>query len=83
MIVTPTVPGGLHGGDPGATAMAFFAVTDLDAAVARVRALGGEVVAMEESAETVTTWAEIRGLRADQGSTFGLHQPARGRSDPP
>ena len=43
MIETPTIPGGIHGGDAGSAPYLFFRVDDLDAAVARVRELGGEV----------------------------------------
>ena len=42
-ITTPTVRGGIHGGDRGARPYVFFAVGDMDAAVARVRELGGTV----------------------------------------
>ena len=77
MIVTPTMSGGLHGGDAGATAMTFFAVPDLDAALERVRALGGEVDAMEESEETAGTFGRFAICRDDQGSAFGLRQLPR------
>src|SRR5690348_6527014 len=42
-IKTPGVPGGLHPNDKGAWPYVFFAVDDLDAALERVKALGGEV----------------------------------------
>jgi len=75
MIVTPTVAGGLHGGDPGATAMTFFAVSDLDAALERVRALGGGVDPLEEAEEATATFGRFAICRDDQGSMFGLRQP--------
>ncbi|WNB85542.1 DUF4440 domain-containing protein [Cellulomonas sp. ATA003] len=43
VIRTPTVPGGLHAGDPAASPALFFRVDDLDAATATVRRLGGTV----------------------------------------
>jgi predicted enzyme related to lactoylglutathione lyase len=40
-ITTPNVPAGMHGGDRGAAPLVFFAVDDMDRALARVRELGG------------------------------------------
>jgi predicted enzyme related to lactoylglutathione lyase len=42
-IGTPGIPGGVHGGDPGAVPYIFFRVDDMDAALDRVRELGGSV----------------------------------------
>ena len=47
-ISTPNVPGGIHPGDAGASPYVFFAVDDLDAALAKVRELGGSGDAMDE-----------------------------------
>jgi uncharacterized protein len=69
--------GGLHGGDAGASPYLFFRVDDLDAAVARVRALGGAVedVDVEGDADSVARHGRFKLCRDDQGSPFGLHQP--------
>ena len=68
----------MHGGDAGATAMAFFAVDDLDAALATVARLGGERLMIHEEGEAEGDPAAHLGrfaiCRDDQGSSFGLHQ---------
>jgi predicted enzyme related to lactoylglutathione lyase len=72
------VPGGLHPDDPQASPYVFFGVDDLDAALERVRAHGGEVVDMDvggEDADTVARFGRFKLCRDDQGSPFGLHQP--------
>ena len=76
-IDTGSVPGGLHGGDPGAGPYVFFEVTDIDDAIARVRSLGGSIddVDIEGDAESQATFGRFRLCRDDQGSPFGLHQP--------
>jgi len=76
-IGTPNVPGGMHGGDPGAAPYLFFAVDDIETALERVRELGGEVEAMnvEGDEESVARFGRFRLCRDDQGSPFGLHQP--------
>jgi predicted enzyme related to lactoylglutathione lyase len=77
-IETPNVPGGLHGGDPGASPLLFFRVDDLDAALARVRELGGEVAdGLDDDPETVARFGRFVLCQDDQGSGFGLHQPPR------
>jgi predicted enzyme related to lactoylglutathione lyase len=70
------VGGGMHGGDPGAAPYVFFAVDDMDAAVARVQELGGEVedVNVEGDADSVARFGRFKLCRDDQGSPFGLHQ---------
>jgi uncharacterized protein len=70
------VPGGMHGGDAGASPYVFFAVEDIDAAIARVRELGGEVeeTNVEGDDESVRQFGRFRLCRDDQGSPFGLHQ---------
>ncbi|HEU0018945.1 MAG TPA: VOC family protein [Thermoleophilaceae bacterium] len=80
-IGTPNVPGGMHGGDPGAAPYLFFAVDDIAAAAERVRELGGEVeeIDVEGDAESVARFGRFKLCRDDQGSPFGLHQrPPRG-----
>ena len=77
VITTPTIPGGLHGGDPGASPYVFFRVDDMEAALARVRDLGGEVddTDVEGDAESTARFGRFKLCRDDQGSPFGLHQP--------
>jgi predicted enzyme related to lactoylglutathione lyase len=77
-IETPNVPGGLHGGDPEATPYLFFRVDDLDAAVARVRELGGTVTdGRGEDPDADARFGRFVFCKDDQGSGFGLHQPPR------
>lgn len=78
VISTPGVPGGMHPGDAGAAPYVFFAVDDLDAALARVLELGGEVVDMGLGDDDSERFGRFRFCRDDQGSTFGLHQPPAG-----
>jgi len=76
-ITTPNVAGGVHPDDPGASPIPFFAVDDVDAALSRVRELGGDqhgYSAPEEPA-TVARFGRFVICRDDQGSPFGLHQP--------
>jgi uncharacterized protein len=77
-IETPNIPGGIHGGDVGASPYLFFRVDDLDAAVARVRLLGGEVAQdLGDDPETIARFGRFAICKDDQGSSFGLHQPPR------
>jgi uncharacterized protein len=76
-ITTPTVPGGIHPNDAGASPYVFFAVDDLDAAIAKVNELGGSGDAMDESPDTVAEFGRFALCKDDQGSSFGLHQPPR------
>ncbi|CAA9485577.1 MAG: hypothetical protein AVDCRST_MAG69-1039 [uncultured Solirubrobacteraceae bacterium] len=75
-ISTPDVPGGMHGGDSGASPYVFFAVDDLEAAIARVVDLGGKVldVDVEGNAESQLRFGRFKLCADDQGSPFGLHQ---------
>jgi predicted enzyme related to lactoylglutathione lyase len=79
-IATPGIPGGIHGGDRGATPYVFFRVEDMEAAVERVRELGGvsEETDVEGGGETVARFGRFKLCRDDQGSPFGLHQPPSG-----
>jgi predicted enzyme related to lactoylglutathione lyase len=74
------VPGGMHGGDKGAAPYLFFRVGDMEAAVERVRELGGVVEEMDVQGdeESVARWGRFKLCRDDQGSPFGLHQPPTG-----
>jgi predicted enzyme related to lactoylglutathione lyase len=77
VIGTPGLPGGMHGGDPGASPYAFFAVDDMEAALARVRELGGSVEEMDVEGDEASQarFGRFKLCRDDQGSAFGLHQP--------
>lgn len=79
-IRTPGVPGGVHGGDPGAGPYVFFRVDDMQTAVARVRELGGTVddVGPGGDGDTVARFGRFQLCHDDQGSPFGLHQPPAG-----
>lgn len=70
----------MHCGDRGAAPLVFFAVDDIDRAVARVRELGGVVEEMdiEGDEESVAQFGRFKLCRDDQGSPFGLHQPPPG-----
>ncbi|MBA2310432.1 MAG: VOC family protein [Pseudonocardiales bacterium] len=76
-IGTPTVPGGMHGGDPGAAPYVFFRVDAIDEALERVRDLGGTVedIDVGGSDESIGRFGTFKLCRDDQGSPFGLHQP--------
>jgi uncharacterized protein len=76
-ISTSTVPGGMHGNDEGAGALVFFGVPDLEAAMARVRDLGGHAEALGSRANETRegSFGRFALCRDDQGSPFGLHQP--------
>ena len=75
-IGAPGTPGGMHAGDPGAAPYVFFAVDDMDAAIARVRELGGTIEEMDVKgdADSVARFGRFKLCRDDQGSPFGLHQ---------
>jgi predicted enzyme related to lactoylglutathione lyase len=74
---TPGVPGGMHPGDAGAVPYLFFAVDDMDAALERVKALGGEIVDFDDGSgeSTEQRFGRFKFCKDDQGSAFGLHQP--------
>jgi uncharacterized protein len=75
-IAGTNVPGGVHGGDPGASPYVFFAVEDVEAAAARVRELFGTVEELDdEDEESVARFGRFKLCRDDQGSPFGLHEP--------
>lgn len=75
-IGTSGLPGGIHGGDKGASPYIFFAVDDMDAAASRVVALGGQVIDMdiEGDTEQQARTGRFKLCVDDQGSPFGLHQ---------
>lgn len=69
--------GGIHGGDRGGSPYVFFAVDDIEAAVNRVRELGGTVEDGNDEGDEdqQSRFGRFRLCRDDQGSPFGLHQP--------
>lgn len=77
MIEAPNASGGMHGGDNGAAPYVFFRVDDIDAALQRVRDLGGTVedADVEGDDSSVARFGRFKLCRDDQGSPFGLHQP--------
>ncbi|MDR6508042.1 VOC family protein [Arthrobacter oryzae] len=78
MIGTPGLSGGIHGGDAGAVPYLFFRVDDMDAALERVRELGGSVDEPELGDETSAgEYGRFKLCKDDQGSPFGLHEPPR------
>jgi predicted enzyme related to lactoylglutathione lyase len=76
VITTPNVPGGMHGGDAGAAPYVFFQVDDMQAALVRVRELGGEVEEMDVEGDeaSIARFGRFKLCRDDQRSPFGLHQ---------
>ena len=72
VIQTPTIRGGLHDGVETSTLATYFAVDDIDAAVATVRELGGS--AGDPSPEE-PGFGRFANCVDDQGLAFGLHQP--------
>ena len=81
VITAPNVPGGMHGGDEGASPYVFFEVDDLDAAIARVHELGGQIEEIDlegDDEESTARFGRFKLCRDDQGSAFGLHQPPSG-----
>jgi predicted enzyme related to lactoylglutathione lyase len=75
-ISTPTISGGIHGGDQGAAPYVFFEVENMDAALERVRELGGVIdePGVEGDEQTAERFGRFRLCRDDQGSPFGLYQ---------
>jgi predicted enzyme related to lactoylglutathione lyase len=80
VIDAPNVRGGMHGGDAGAAPLLFFLVDDMEAALERVRRLGGEAEEMnvEGDDDSIARFGRFKLCRDDQGSPFGLHQPPPG-----
>jgi uncharacterized glyoxalase superfamily protein PhnB len=72
-VANVTPPGGLHGGEPGPSITIYFRVADIQAAVARVRALGGDAT---EPQLVASGWNAA--CHDDQGVAFDLWQPAEG-----
>jgi len=76
------IGGGIHGGDEGASPYVFFKVDDMDAAVARVKELGGTAeqvgAASDDDDDAAARFGRFMLCRDDQGSSFGLHEPPAG-----
>jgi predicted enzyme related to lactoylglutathione lyase len=66
---TGSIKVGTHGDDPAPQVYAFFGVTDIEAAAARVRAAGGET----DPATTAPGFGRFVNCRAPGGVRFGLH----------
>jgi predicted enzyme related to lactoylglutathione lyase len=83
-VTTAGVQGGIHGDDQGASPYLFFAVDDMDAALERVRRLGGNVdeADHEDDEESIGRFGKFKFCRDDQGSPFGLHEPPGARRPP-
>jgi uncharacterized protein len=65
-----TPPGGLFGGGEGSSPQVYFSVDDIEAAVVKVRALGGEAEELQE-----ITSGYMSHCRDDQGTEFHLWAP--------
>lgn len=72
---TPSVKTGLHGNDPKPQFIVFFNVPNLEVAIARVKALGGEA---EEPEPEELGFGQFCACRDPQGICFGLHQLPKG-----
>ena len=68
---TGTIRAGLHGGEVAPRLDLYFQVTDLTAAIGRVRALGGQV---DEPTTEAPGFGQFVHCRAPDGLCFGLHQ---------
>jgi|GEM_PF-389029 len=77
-IETPTVRAGLHDGDPEPGMVLYFAVEDLEAALARVKALGGSVTPNRSDNGEFGHFVECQD---DQGIKFGLRRLPRVERD--
>ena len=80
LVRTRTVPGGMHGGDPGASPYVFLRVDDIEVAKARVVELGGSIdeTDLDGDEGQVARFGRFVLCVDDQGSPFGLHQPEAG-----
>ncbi len=78
VVETSKVPGGIDGGDAGASPYLFFQVDDIDVAIARVDELGGAVARHDSSddPDEVARFGRFALCTDDQGSSFGLHEPS-------
>jgi uncharacterized protein len=72
---TPTCKAGLHPSDPTPNITVYFAVSDIEQAAAKVRALGGDAgqISPEEP-----NFGRFCNCKDPQGVPFGLHQKPHG-----
>lgn len=68
---TPTIRGGLHDEDADARIVIYFEVPDIEAAVNRVRDLGGSA---DDPGADEPGFGRFASCRDDQGVIFGLVQ---------
>ena len=68
---TPSIKAGLHGNDPEPQLYVFFDVSDLEAAVERVRAAGGHA---DVPGPVEPGFGRFSSCRDPQGIRFGLHE---------
>ena len=68
---TPSIKMGLHGSDPQPQLYVFFDVADLDAAIALVRASGGQA---DPPGQEQPGFGRFSNCQDPQGIRFGLHQ---------
>ena len=66
----PSLKIGIHGNDPSLQMHVYFKVTDIEAAVVQVKALGGET----EKIVDEPGFGRFCNCRDPQGIRFGLHQ---------
>jgi predicted enzyme related to lactoylglutathione lyase len=71
VIETTGLTGGLHDKDPDAEVRLYFAVDDIEAAVARVHELGGTA---DDAGPEQEGFGRFASCVDDQGVRFGLHQ---------
>jgi uncharacterized protein len=72
-ITNASPPGGLHGGGEGSAPQVCFQVDDVQAAVERVRELGGEA----DDPQEIPSGSYVQ-CRDDQGTSFFLWAPPSG-----
>ena len=68
---TPSIRAGLHGNDPEPRLYVFFDVPNLEAAVERVRAAGGQA---DAPGAVEPGFGRFSGCCDPQGIRFGLHE---------
>lgn len=76
-VETGGIRGGLHDEDDASNIVVYFRVFDIEAAVRRVRELGGQADDPEPAGEG----GRFTPCRDDQGVQFGLHQPGGASGD--
>ena len=71
---TPSMKAGIHGDDPAPQIYAYFSVTDMAAAMARVREAGGSAGEPKDE----PGFGRFSNCREPGGIMFGLHQKTAG-----